>query len=171
MTHLCTSLPGIVNSSTERKENVILTLTDYNKNRKLDKHLIETLRSLYSEVYLWPQGYGDEKYARSLGFRGRVIPRTLRDLDENLESGEFDYVGTRLHAGIRALQKGCHSIIVAIDNRSKEISRDTLLDVVPRDFKESDLDVIQCRPGSEILMDSEAIEKWRAFLRDKLVRR
>jgi polysaccharide pyruvyl transferase WcaK-like protein len=49
-----------------------------------------------------------------------------------LESKDIDYVGTRLHAGIRALQKGRRALIISVDNRATEIGRDTHLPIVER---------------------------------------
>ena len=45
---------------------------------------------------------------------------------------ELDYVGTRLHAGVRAMQKGRRSIILSIDNRAREMGKDYNLNVIER---------------------------------------
>jgi len=45
---------------------------------------------------------------------------------------QVGYVGTRLHGGIRALQKDCRAHIVAIDQRGHAIDTDTELSVVDR---------------------------------------
>ncbi|HJR34009.1 MAG TPA: hypothetical protein VJ817_03625, partial [Gemmatimonadales bacterium] len=44
----------------------------------------------------------------------------------------LDYVGNRLHAGIRSLQKGRRAIILEIDNRATEMGRDVGLPTVER---------------------------------------
>jgi polysaccharide pyruvyl transferase WcaK-like protein len=46
---------------------------------------------------------------------------------------QLDYVGNRLHAGLRALQHGRRSIIVEIDNRAREMAADFGLPTVTRD--------------------------------------
>ena len=55
------------------------------------------------------------------------------DYDTVLEQSDLDYVGTRLHAGIRALSKGHRSLIISIDNRAECISADTGLPILKRE--------------------------------------
>ena len=63
----------------------------------------------------------------------QVLPQSLEGYDNLLKSSDdLDYIGTRLHAGIRALQFKRKSIIVGIDNRSKEISKDINLPIINR---------------------------------------
>ena len=47
-------------------------------------------------------------------------------------SENIDYVGTRLHAGIRALQHKKRTIIIGIDNRAIEKAKDFNLTVIDR---------------------------------------
>lgn len=44
----------------------------------------------------------------------------------------IDYVGTQLHAGIRALQKKRRSVILGVDNRADEKAKSYNLNVVNR---------------------------------------
>lgn len=48
-----------------------------------------------------------------------LIQPNLRDYTALLASGGIDYVGTRLHGGIHAMNMGCRSLILAVDNRRK----------------------------------------------------
>lgn len=90
-----------------------------------DRRILEILANRYREVYLWIQTHTDFAYARSLSDRLRFIDPSIAALDAMLNSDlDIDYVGIRLHAGIRALQRGRRAIIVAIDNRANEMSRD-----------------------------------------------
>ena len=62
-----------------------------------------------------------------------MVPSTLADYDTVLKQSDLDYVGTRLHAGIRALSKGHRSLIISIDNRAECISADTGLPILRRE--------------------------------------
>ena len=97
--------------------------------------MLDVLLDSYEKVYLWLQGKDDLAYIRELGYEGKLIlvPSTLADYDTVLEQSDLDYVGTRLHAGIRALSKGHRSQIISIDNRAECISADTGLPILKRE--------------------------------------
>lgn len=117
-----------------KAESVVCTVTDYNKDPDRDRRLLEVLQKHYWQVYFWPQGGGDTIYLQSLAADTSaltVLPYNLKDFDELLRTHpNIDYVGTRLHGGIRALQHGRRSLILGIDNRALEISRDIGLPVL-----------------------------------------
>lgn len=117
-----------------RANSCIFSLTDYDKNPSADAQLIKELGRLYANNLLfWPQGAGDLDYVRALGYTGPVIERSLESFLKVLTSGvEYDYVGTRLHAGILCLEHGVRSLVITIDNRAKEISADTGLPTLER---------------------------------------
>jgi polysaccharide pyruvyl transferase WcaK-like protein len=112
-------------TASKKNDAVVTTITAYRKDKTRDLQLLNSLRAIYPERYFWPQGLYDYEYAREeLGLDGfTVLPPTLKAFDEILIGG-CDYVGTRLHAGIRALQKGQYARIIAIDNRAIEMGRD-----------------------------------------------
>ena len=114
---------------------VICTVTDYCRDKVNDKAMLDILLNSYEKVYLWLQGKDDLAYIRELGYQGKLnlVPSTLADYDTVLEQSDLDYVGTRLHAGIRALSKGHRSLIISIDNRAECISSDTGLPVLRRE--------------------------------------
>lgn len=124
----------ISNLRRTRANSCIFSLTDYDKNQNSDVQLLRELGRLYANNLLfWPQGAGDLKYVRALGYAGPVIERSLQSFLKVLTSGvEYDYVGTRLHAGILCIEHGVRSLVIAIDNRAKEISADTGLPTVER---------------------------------------
>ena len=145
---------------------VVLTLTDYHPNLVNDIRLIDMLKKHYATVYFWPQGSGDMSYFRSLQCDGIEILRpSLAAYDELLQSAtSLDFVGTRLHGGVRAMQKLRRALIVTVDNRAKEISADTSLPIASRD----DMDAVEhwiCHPSAtKITMNSTAISKWKEQL-------
>ena len=137
----CPTLWKITPSIVERiscapKEKVILTLTDYNRDRERDLKLLKICESVYPKGMLYfPQGTDDIAYLKELGYADKVtiLPPRLRALDKALANGECDYVGTRLHAGIRALQNSVRAFIVGVDNRSIEMGRDFSLPILNLD--------------------------------------
>lgn len=116
-----------------KAESVLTMLTDYNIDPALDKKLLTILKASYRKIYFWPQGRNDARYISELGESVEMLDRTLGSLDRFIDSDvDFDYIGTRLHGGVRCLAKARRSLIIAIDNRAKEISSDTNLPVVDR---------------------------------------
>lgn len=125
---VCTAIPH------EKAKNVVMTITDYSRDYEADNYLLETLSHHYEKVYIWLQGSKDSEYIASLQpiRNSIVVPGGVNELSEILLNGNIDYIGTRLHAGIHALNMGVRSMIIAIDNRAMEISRDTSLPIIPR---------------------------------------
>lgn len=124
----CTAIP------VKKASNVVCTLTDYCRDEANDKAMLDILLKSYEKVYFWLQGRDDLAYIRSLGYENKLelIESTLEAYDAVLAQDDLDYVGTRLHAGIRALSKGRRSLIISIDNRAACISADTGLPVILR---------------------------------------
>lgn len=126
--------------SRDKSDHVIFTITDYNHKRDRDISLISQIRDNYKSIFFFPQGTGDVKYLSSLGNTDdiKIIAPRLSAFDAVLDGGA-DYIGTRLHAGIRALQRKKRSFIVGIDNRAIEMSLDFGLPVLD-EKKISELD-------------------------------
>lgn len=120
---------------------VAMTLTDYKTNLACDAELLKLLLSEYDRVCFWIQGIGDLSYIEKLGFADRVelIAPSLEAYNAFLENNDCDYVGTRLHAGIKAMQQGKRSIILGVDNRSADIAQTYRINYVVR----SDIDGIR----------------------------
>lgn len=119
-----------------KSDSVVTTITDYNQDPQQDSMFINKLQTFYSKVYFWPQGLGDINYFSSLNISMKnkisVLSPNLQSFDSLLANNHIDYVGTRLHAGIRALQNKNRALIIAVDNRSREISRDINLSICER---------------------------------------
>lgn len=149
----------------KKADAVVFTLTDYNVNRELDQALIDILIKNYETVYFWVQGSGDYEYLNSLDKVEyiKIIAPNLTSYDEILTSNqELDYVGTRLHAGIRALQKKRRSLIVAIDNRAIEKSKDVNLPILNREDIKVKLELlINSELHTEIKIPLDNIKFWK----------
>ncbi|MDO4397993.1 MAG: polysaccharide pyruvyl transferase family protein [Oscillospiraceae bacterium] len=148
----------------EKARDVITTVTDYRKDVESDNLMLEILGKSYETVYLWLQGRRDEEYLNELCLPKNlvIIPRDLKKYEERLEKGNADYVGTRLHAGIHALNYGIRSLVIAVDNRALEIARDTALPILKRDGIKTDLlPLITERRETPIRVNTENIEKFK----------
>lgn len=152
---------------TQKAEEVIFTLTDWRKDHAADNHLIRTLRQHYHKLHFWVQAARDIEYMQQLTeFKEdiHVIPPRLEEFDRLLSTSEsLDYVGSRLHGGIRALQHGRRTIIIGVDNRALEKQRDIRLPVVAREHQEQQLEkLIQQTWVTELTLPEEAIASWKA---------
>jgi polysaccharide pyruvyl transferase WcaK-like protein len=149
----------------EKSEDVLLTLTDYNKSHSNDRDMIELLLKNYRNVYYWPQGYTDEEYLDELGMSERVktVKPSLGTLDELLEDSSIslDYVGTRLHAGLRAMQKKRRTVIIGIDNRAIEKAKDFKLVIVMRGESDKLKKLINQPFKTSLNIPGNDIERWK----------
>ncbi|MCD8019245.1 MAG: polysaccharide pyruvyl transferase family protein [Clostridiales bacterium] len=123
---------------------VVTTITDYRRDAVHDQMMLDILSRNYECIYLWIQGDNDEEYLTSLNVPANLvkIPHSLGAYEEILNRGCIDYVGTRLHAGIFALNHQIRSIILAVDNRAIEMGKDTNLPVILRENIEDELEVL-----------------------------
>lgn len=118
-----------------RGELVVTTVTDYRKDPIRDMDMISLLKKLYKKVYIWLQGDRDYSYLKNLGVLKHlgIINPNLYEYDSFLdEHPEADYVGTRLHGGIRALQHGNRTLIISVDNRAREMAHDYHIPIIER---------------------------------------
>lgn len=147
-----------------KSKAVVTTLTNYMQNDDLDAFMLETLLGNYETVYVWLQAIEDYTQLQRLGVVDKVhiVPPTLKAYDEVLKS-EVDYIGTRLHGGIRALNAGKRSLIIAVDNRAVEISKDTGLPVIRREDVRDMLDTKINEPSDiNIVLPRENIIAWKS---------
>lgn len=145
----------------QKAKSVVCTFTDYSKDYKNDKKLAEILHNNYDKVYCWIQGSNDLQYVNTLSNKFIIVPPSLAKYDELLDNNEIDYIGTRLHAGIRALQKKRRSIIVSIDNRAKEMGADFDLPIIERNEIDNLENVINNKLEININLNYDAINKWK----------
>lgn len=164
-----TSCPTVWNLTSDRLpcvprqkgDEVVTTVTCYNRSPGADRAMLDVLQSHYRRVHLWPQGNEDRDYAATLGNGYTFLDGGLDAFDRFLDSRvQVDYVGTRLHAGIRALQHGLRSLVLALDNRAKEIARDIALPVVDRHDTRAVEDWIRTPRALSIRIPERQINAW-----------
>lgn len=148
-------------------EEVVTTLTFYHKDAKLDHRMLEILSQNYNTVYLWIQGMDDVHYYNEIntGWANiELLPPTMEAFDKILLKPNIDYLGTRLHAGVRSLQNNVRTLILAVDNRAMEIGKDVNLNVIKRENVEDALEFINKDYTTEINLPQENIDRWRSSL-------
>lgn len=154
-----------------KSKDVVFTTTDYSQDYFLDNKLIKLLLLNYEYVYYWVQGIGDLEYLSELDLadrsRVKIIPPKLKAYDRVLEDLEVDYIGTRLHAGIRAIQKQKRTLVLATDNRAKEISKDVGLNVVGRDDFSGIEGFINNEHVTNLFIPTESIQMWKEQFRNE----
>lgn len=159
------------NIPTEKSDEVVMTFTDYKPSLKYDKQLLDIVKKNYKKIYVWLQGEGDYRYLKDLVEDSvEFIAPSLEAYDDLLSSRSnmIDYVGTRLHAGIRAMQNGRRSIIVSVDNRATEMGKDFNLTVIERLNIEKELDTkINSKFDTDIRLPNNNIEQWKAQFQNK----
>lgn len=159
---LCCDIP------TQKAKNVVTTITDYRRDPQRDQTMLEILSRNYEHIDLWLQGRQDDEYLKTLKVPENLttIPASLEAYETVLRKGGVDYVGTRLHAGIHALNHKVRSIILAVDNRATEMGRDVKLPVIQREQIEDELeDYINSDFKTEISIDQEKIECFKEQFR------
>ncbi len=153
---------------TQKAPRVVFTLTDYAIDRVHDQNLIDILNRQYEEVYFWPQGTQDAEYFHSLAHTGKihVITPSVAAYAALLREGNIDFVGTRLHAGIYAMQHKLRSVILSVDNRASDMAETYNLNVFRRD--DPALEEILCSEiVTDVNIDEQAIAEFKQqFLRN-----
>lgn len=150
----CRSIPQ------DKSDNVLFTFTDYNRS-SYDRKLMHVLTNKYKRLIVWPQGPDDGRYAKELYGNVEILAPTVAALDRLLSLIEdIDYVGTRLHAGIRALQYKRRSVIIGIDNRAIEQGKDFGLPVIFREDIEAIEKAIDNGLRFSIELPFSNIKKW-----------
>ncbi len=156
----CAALPR------RKAASVVTTLNTYIRHPEADRLLLRTLKQHYARVFFWTQTWEDHGYARQLDPDMVFIEPSLASFDRLLrDEPDLDYVGNRLHAGIRALQKGHRAVIVEIDNRARAMSSDLGLPTVARTDADRLTWLITEPFETRFTLPTDRIERWRAQLR------
>jgi len=151
---------------TQRGSSVVFTLSAWRPDVKADRAFVEVLRRHYKRVSFFSQMQDDYDYFRKFGWDDiPVVAVTTEAYNHFLENEDVDFVGTRLHGGIRAMQKGRRALILGIDNRATELGKDTGLPVLQRtDAAGIDAWLERGDPIRPSL-PHDAIDRWKAQFR------
>lgn len=164
------ALNGYDANKNKNAKKCIFSLTDYNPDFKADDELLGILLKYYEKLYFFPQGKHDvvllehlpvyKKNKNSIIIIDRNIEHLRMILQEN--PNNVNYVGTRLHLGIFCLQHQIPSMIISIDNRATEISKDINLPVIHRNNWGDLIDWLENKSSGYIInLQMNAINKWK----------
>ena len=155
----CQSIPH------EKASKVVFTLTGSNRSPdNEDKILVNILKKNYDKVYFWIQGDNDLRYFSEFDNNGdvEIVPPSLTAYRDLLSHGDIDYVGTRLHGGIYAMRHLKRAIIIAIDERAREINKVNNLNCLEKAEIGEKLESMICSSfATKINMPFDNIRKWK----------
>lgn len=147
---------------TQKASRVVFTISDYSIDRVNDQRLIDLLNRQYETVYFWPQGTRDMQYFQTLANTEniRVVSPSVQAYAALLSEGDIDFVGTRLHAGIYAMQHKVRSVILSVDNRASDMAETYHLNVLRRD--DPNLEATLCGEiVTDVNIDEDAIAEFK----------
>lgn len=134
--NLDTSFSNTFNPSYNK---ILLMLTNYNGDLIADNKLVEIiLQTNSNEIYFFPQSSLDTAYLTTLPAykhntaKFKILNHDINDYYSLVSSTKLNYVGNRLHGGIKCLAYNQPSMIISIDNRASEMSKKINLNVTER---------------------------------------
>ena len=148
-----------------KSDNVVFSVSGYSNqlDREADRLMIELLMNNYKKLYAWIQTTEDEQYLNTLvdiEKQGIECIYSLDKYNDILLRGNIDYVGTRLHGGIFALQHEIRSIIISIDQRAEGFYRSNNIPILRRNEIENLEKVINSEFATDIKVDRGAINEF-----------
>ena len=91
-----------------------------------------------------------------------MIPPSKEAYEKVLDSVELDYIGTRLHGGVYAMRHKKRSIIIAIDERAKEIHKGNNINCLSINEMNQLDNMINSEFETKIKMPFDEIKRWKA---------
>ena len=154
----CNRIPSV------KASKVVTALTGWTPDIDADNYMLNVLEREYEKVYIWMQGNTDYQYFSQLKHgKIEILPGGVDAYTQLLRSGDIDYVGNRLHAGIHALNCGVRALIISIDNRATEMGKDFHLPVIPREKLSERLKAAINQDRKTVLqIPWDNIERWKA---------
>lgn len=156
-----------------KSRTVVTSITDYCFDKQQDKLMLSILDQEYEEVIIWVQGSHDVDWCLSKIIdlnKYKVIGPNLEDLERTINKTSFDYIGTRLHAGIKCLNSLKRTIVIAVDERAKAISEDTNLPTINRNEIGHKLsNMINSSFKTDIVLPNKEINKWKQQFKRNLI--
>lgn len=148
----------------EKMKNVVISLSGYSSQRdKLrDQIFIKEIEKNYEKVYFWVQTTEDEKYYSELSHRKEVQKiYSLKNFENVCRNANVDYVGTRLHGGIFAMQNNVRSIVIEIDHRAAGFKETNNIVTIKRENIDSLNELINSKFKTEIRIPEKEIKQWK----------
>ncbi len=154
----CATIP------TQKADEVVFTLTGPQRDEKRDQVMLDVLKKNYLKRYFYVQTIWDMDYFKSL--KGlddvEIISPDISNYGTFLDSHEVDYVGTRLHGGMFAMQHRKRAIILTIDNRARNITKVSNLNTLEREQINDLEDMIKSSITTNVTMDYSKLKQWKS---------
>ena len=121
----------------------------------------------YKKVYFWPQGTKDMEYFGTFSQTENitVISPGVKAYSMLLSEKDVDFVGTRLHAGIYAMQHKRRTIILSVDNRARDMAKSYKLHVLDRASDKLE-EKINSEFATDVKINEENIRIWKSQFKD-----
>ncbi len=152
-----------------KTDDVVTTVTEYDRS-PIDFAIMDILLEKYRNVYLWLQGEKDLSYIKMYNkySRLKIIDYDLNAYNDILRRKNIEYIGTRLHGGIHALNQGARTLIIAVDGRGLTIGKDTNLPIISREEAIYNLESLIITPReTEVSLPMKKIDLWRKSIAGK----
>lgn len=156
---LCAKIPH------SKASKVIISFSGDNRDYENDQYLIDVCKKHYEKIFVWVQTVHDMAYLNELkGLEeAEFIYADLEKYDEILCQQDIDYIGTRLHGGIFAMQRRKRAIIIAIDNRATNMNKVNNLNCIQRkDVKQKLEEKILSEFETDVKINIDNIEIWKS---------
>lgn len=154
----CKSIPK------KKADATIITLTARPELNLNEQKMIDIVKKNYSKVYCWIQGDLDldyyNKFKNTDGIQ--LIPPNKDAYEHILNTEDLDYIGTRLHGGIYAMRHKKRAIIIAIDERAKEIHKGNNLNCLSINEIDQLDELINSEIETKVSMPFDEIERWKS---------
>lgn len=150
---------------TKKSNTALITITARPEQNPNEQKLIDIVVKNYDKVYCWIQGDDDFEYFNKFNNIENIelIPPTKEAYDHILNTVDLDYIGTRLHGGVYAMRHKKRAIIIAIDERAREINAKNNLNCIEQNEIEDKLDaMINSEFETKINMPFDEIARWKA---------
>lgn len=148
----------------KKAPSAIITLTALEEANPNEQTMIDIVVKNYDKVYCWIQGDRDLDYFNQFNNTESIelIPPNVKAYEEILNNCDVDYIGTRLHGGVYAMRHKKRAIIIAIDERAKEINASNNLNCLMINEMDKLEAMIQSEFETKIIMPFEEITRWKS---------
>jgi polysaccharide pyruvyl transferase WcaK-like protein len=149
--------------SSHKARNAVFAVTYYRPDPEQDLRLYALLKKHYDKIFFWPQQSHDIPYLRDIGIHDIIpIAPQVSAYNRVLDEEDVDVVGSRLHGGIRALQRGRRALIIPVDNRAVEMGKTTAIPTEARENIAAIEHWILNPRATKITLPEDSILRWKA---------
>lgn len=152
----CKTIPS------KKADKVVFTLSSTGGiHKENNQKVIDILFKNYKEVYFWAQTFEGYLMLKSYDKFDKIklIESDLNAYRSFLQNNEVDYIGTRLHGGVFAMQNGKRTINLSVDHRAEEFDQYHINCLPQEELKALD-EKINSDFATSVTIDYEVIRQW-----------